>query len=104
MVRSANEIPATNLVGEYGQLNSAYKDNRVGITQNISFPFLNAKKKNWLQSQTELAQLNYTASENEVKRAVTQTFYDLIFAIEQRNVLNQSDSIYKQFYRKLSCV
>lgn len=100
LVRSANEIPATNLVGEYGQLNSAYKDNRVGITQNISFPFLNAKKKNWLQSQTELAQLNYTASENEVKRAVTQTFYDLIFAIEQRNVLNQSDSIYKQFLSK----
>lgn len=100
LVRSANEIPATNLVGEYGQLNSAYKDNRVGITQNISFPFLNAKKKNWLQSQIELAQLNYTASENEVKRAVTQTFYDLIFAIEQRNVLNQSDSIYKQFLSK----
>ena len=39
MVKSAQEIPAFNLVGEYGQLNSAFNDNRVGITQNISFPF-----------------------------------------------------------------
>ncbi|SEQ19700.1 CusA/CzcA family heavy metal efflux RND transporter [Flavobacterium urocaniciphilum] len=100
LVKSANEIPSLNLVGEYGQLNSAFNDNRIGITQNISFPFLNAKKKNWYQIQTEIAQLNYKTSENEVKRAITQNFYDLIYALEREKVLKQSDSIYNQFLNK----
>lgn len=100
LVKSANEIPALNIVGEYGQLNSAFNDNRIGVTQNISFPFLNAKMKSWYQVQTELAQLNYKSSENEVKRAITQNFYDLIYALEREKVLLQSDSIYNQFLEK----
>ncbi|CCG54509.1 Probable multidrug resistance protein. AcrB/AcrD/AcrF family protein [Flavobacterium indicum GPTSA100-9 = DSM 17447] len=100
LVKSANEIPALNIVGEYGQLNSAFNDNRIGVTQNISFPFLNAQKKSWYQAQTELAQLNYKSSENEVKRAITQNFYDLIYALEREKVLLQSDSIYNQFLEK----
>lgn len=100
LVKSANEIPALNIVGEYGQLNSAFNDNRIGVTQNISFPFLNAKKRSWYQTQKELAQLNYKSSENEVKRALTQNFYDLIYAVEREKVLLQSDSIYKQFLEK----
>ena len=100
MIKSAQEIPAFNLVGEYGQLNSAFNDNRVGITQNISFPFLNAKKKNWYEVQTELAQLNYQSSEQTIKKAITQTFYDLIYAVEREKVLQQSDSIYTQFLEK----
>jgi len=100
MLKAANEIPAVNLVAEYGQLNSAYKDNRIGITQNISFPFLNAKKKNWYQTQAEWAQLNYKSTENDVKRAITQIFYDLIYALEKEKVLKQSDSIYNQFLSK----
>lgn len=100
LVKSANEIPALNLVGEYGQLNSAFNDNRIGISQNISFPFLNAKKKKWFQVQTELAALNYKISENELKRAITQTFYDLVYVLEKEKVLHQSDSIYNQFLEK----
>lgn len=100
LVKSANEIPSLNLVGEYGQLNSAFNDNRIGITQNVSFPFLNAKKKSWYQTQTELAQINYKSSENEVKRVITQTFYDLIHVLEREKVLKQSDSIYHQFLDK----
>lgn len=100
LLKAANEIPVVNLVAEYGQLNSAFMDNRIGLTQNISFPFLNTKKKSWYQTQAELAQLNYKSSENDVKRAITQTFYDLIYSLEREKVLKQSDSIYNQFLSK----
>ncbi|WMW78016.1 CusA/CzcA family heavy metal efflux RND transporter [Flavobacterium sp. 20NA77.7] len=100
LIKSANEIPALNIVGEYGQLNSAYNDNRIGITQNISFPFLNAKKKNWFQAQSELAILNYKVAENELKRSISQTYYDLIYVVEREKVLQHTDSIYKEFLSK----
>jgi cobalt-zinc-cadmium resistance protein CzcA len=100
LIKSANEIPSLNIVGEYGQLNSAYNDNRIGITQNISFPFLNAKKKNWFQAQSELAILNYKVAENELKRNISQTYYDLIYVVEREKVLQHTDSIYKEFLSK----
>jgi cobalt-zinc-cadmium resistance protein CzcA len=72
LIRSANEVPSLNLVGEVGQLNSAYTDNRFGISQNISFPFINAKKRDWFTKQADMAQMNYKFSENALKKEITQ--------------------------------
>jgi len=74
LIRSANEVPSLNLVGEIGQLNSAYTDNRFGVSQNISFPFVNAKRKEWFQKQAEMAQMNYKFSENAIKKKLRKLF------------------------------
>ena len=100
LIKSANEIPALTLVGEVGQLNSAYTDNRFGISQNISFPLVNAKKKQWLQNQATSSQLYYKMSENELKRAITQTYFDLGIVLEKEKVYQKSDSIYGAFLTK----
>ena len=100
LIRSANEVPSLNLVGEIGQLNSAYTDNRFGISQNISFPFINAKKKEWFQKQAEIAQMNYKFSENAIKKEITQAFYDLVVVSEKEKVVKQTDSIFAAFIQK----
>jgi len=100
LIKSAHEIPAMTLVGEVGQLNSAYTDNRFGISQNISFPLVNAKKKQWLQNQATSSQLYYKMSENELKRAITQAYFDLGVVIEKEEVYQKSDSIYGAFLIK----
>ena len=100
LIKSANEIPALTLVGEVGQLNSAYTDNRFGISQNISFPLVNTKKKQWLQNQAISSQLYYKMSENDLKRAITQTYFDLGVLIEKEAVYKKSDSIYDAFLTK----
>jgi cobalt-zinc-cadmium resistance protein CzcA len=100
LIRSANEVPSLNLVGEIGQLNSAYTDNRLGVFQNISFLFINAKKKEWFQKQAEMAQMNYKFSENAIKKEITQAFYDLVVVSEKEKVAKQTDSIFAAFIQK----
>lgn len=100
LIQTANEVPSTNLVAEVGQLNSAFTDNRFGISQNISFPILNAKKKQWLQNQSISTELYYKMSENELKRSITKTYYDLAVIIEKEKVYQKSDSIYGAFLAK----
>jgi cobalt-zinc-cadmium resistance protein CzcA len=100
LIRSANEVPSLNLVGEVGQLNSAYTDNRFGISQNISFPFINAKKRDWFAKQADMAQMNYKFSENALKKEITQSFYDLVVVSEKEKVMEQTDSIFASFITK----
>jgi cobalt-zinc-cadmium resistance protein CzcA len=100
LIRSSNEVPSLNLVGEVGQLNSAYTDNRFGISQNISFPFINAKKRDWFVKQADMAQLNYKFSENTLKKEITQSFYDLVVVSEKEKVMEQTDSIFASFITK----
>ncbi|MCL9809629.1 CusA/CzcA family heavy metal efflux RND transporter [Flavobacterium luminosum] len=100
LIKSAREVPPVTISGEVGQLNSAYTDNKFGVSQNISFPFVNAKKKQLLQEQAKGAELYYKLSENELKKAVTQTYYDLSNVIEKEKVYVTIDSIYGEFLTK----
>lgn len=100
LISSGNEIPLATLTVEYGQLNSAFNDNRFGISQNLSFLFVNPKKKALLEQQYQSAELYFKYSENELKREITQTYFDLSNAIKKERVLITTDSIYSEFLKK----
>ncbi len=100
LIKSGNEIPAVALTAEYGQLNSAFNDNRFGISQNLSFLFVNPKKRALLEQQYQSAELYFKHSENELKREITQTYFDLSNAIKREKVLITTDSVYTEFLKK----
>jgi len=97
---AAVDIPQTNLIGEYGQINSFYKDTKFGIVQSISFPTVYAKPKS-LQNENYISSvLNIAVKEAELKKQVSKVFYLLVFLQQKQKILLQNDSVYASFLEK----
>lgn len=93
-------IPQTNLTGEYGQINSFYKDTKFGISQSISFPTVYAKQQS-LQNETyKSSVLSIAVKEAELKKQVSEVFYLLIYLEQKKNILLKNDSVYASFLEK----
>ncbi|MEO7175339.1 MAG: CusA/CzcA family heavy metal efflux RND transporter [Saprospiraceae bacterium] len=97
---ATTDIPQTNLTGEYGQINSFYKDTKFGIAQSISFPTVYAKQKMLQNEIYKTSLLNIAVEESELKRQVSEAFYQLIFLREKKNILLKNDSLYATFLEK----
>ena len=94
------DIPQTNFTGEYGQINSFYKDTKFGIFQSITFPLVYAKQKS-LQNQTyKSSVLNIAVKEAELKKQVSEVFYLLLYLDEKKTILLHNDSTYISFLEK----
>ena len=97
---AAVDIPQTNLIGEYGQINSFYKDTKFGISQSINFPTVYAKQKS-LQNETyKSSVLNIAVKEAELKKQVSEVFYLLVYLQQKQKILLQNDSVYASFLEK----
>ncbi len=100
LIQTATDIPKTNAIVEYGQINSAYNDTKFGIAQIIAFPTIYKKQKQLLSEDYNAAILNVSLKEFEIKKAVTQVFCDFIFLKEKQKLLQQADTLYNNFYTK----
>jgi cobalt-zinc-cadmium resistance protein CzcA len=100
LIKSATNIPATNVVADYGQINSFYNDNRIGISQSFNFPTVYSRQKKLFNEEWKTATLNVAMKEAELKKAVTQTFYSLVYLNEKEKLLQKSDTIFSEFLKK----
>ncbi|MDP1802861.1 MAG: efflux RND transporter permease subunit, partial [Bacteroidota bacterium] len=97
---AAVDIPQTNLIGEYGQFNSIYKDTKFGVSQSFSFPTVYAKQRS-LQNETyKNSVLNIAVKEAELKKQVSNVFYLLVYLKQKQMTLVRIDSIYASFLEK----
>lgn len=94
------DIPQTNLMGEYGQINSFFKDTKFGIGQSISFPTVYVKQKSLQNENYKTSVLNIAMQEAELKKEVSEIFYQSIYLQEKKNILLKSDSVYAAFLEK----
>ena len=97
---AAVDIPHTNFTGEYGQINSFYKDTKFGIGQSISFPTVYAKQKSLQNENYKASVLNIALKEAELKKQVSEVFYQLIFLQQKKIILLKNDSVYAAFLEK----
>ncbi|MFL5752656.1 MAG: CusA/CzcA family heavy metal efflux RND transporter [Bacteroidia bacterium] len=96
---SGADIPQTTVMGEYGQINSFYKDNRFGISQSIKFPAVYARQRSVLNGEWKSSILNVSLRQNELKKKVSQVFYELLYLKQKQKLLQHTDSIYTQFLK-----
>jgi cobalt-zinc-cadmium resistance protein CzcA len=87
----------TNINYEYGNINSSFNDNKFYVSQNVKFPTIYATQYKLLKTEAEASNYNLQLKENELKREVKKSFYELIYLIEKRKILINADSIYKNF-------
>jgi len=97
MKAAAVDIPKTNLSGEYGQINSFYKDTKFEISQGISFPTVYAKQKSLQNENYKSSVLNISVKEAELKKQVSDVFYFLVYFQQKQKLLIQNDSVFASF-------
>ncbi len=102
LVRSASDIPQTGVTMDYGQINSALTDMKFGISQNIAFPTVYKKQKNLYTEEWKKSLLNVSLKEYELKKAVSLTFYNILYWKEKEKLLQETLKLYTDFLDKAS--
>lgn len=100
LIQSGTHIPATGVFGEFGQMNSAYFDTKLGVSQTISFPKVYSSQKNLLGEEWKSSVLNVNMNEAALKRLVTAAFFNLDYLQKKRVLLQQNDSLFAAFLSK----
>jgi cobalt-zinc-cadmium resistance protein CzcA len=100
MIKTSAAIPQTGIIGEYGQINSYYNDNRLGIAQSINFPAVYANQKHLFNEEWNTSLLSISLKEAEVKKMARQLFYSFLYLREKEKLLLRNDSMYAQFLEK----
>ena len=90
-------VPLTAVTADYGQVNSALIDNRFGISQSIRFPVVYARQKALFNEEWKNGMLNVTVREKELKKQVTQAYYNLLYLQQAQKLLQHTDSIFATF-------
>jgi len=100
LIKSATNLPTTNLVADFGQINSYYNDNRFGISQAFDFPTVYSRQKKLYTEEAKKANFMVAMKESELKKEVTQTFYSYLYLQEKEKLLLKSDTIFGEFLKK----
>nr|WP_068891123.1 CusA/CzcA family heavy metal efflux RND transporter [Pedobacter panaciterrae] len=99
LIKTAADIPQTNLSGQYGKFNSAFIDNAVGLNQSFSLPTVYSRQKQKLSEEWKIAVLNVDLKQSEIKKMTTSVFYEMLIIIEKQALLLSIDSAYREFFR-----
>ncbi|HEY0668125.1 MAG TPA: CusA/CzcA family heavy metal efflux RND transporter [Sphingobacteriaceae bacterium] len=100
LIGTSADIPQGTLSGEVGQINSSYTDTRFGLSQSFSFPSVYSRQKALLNAEWKSSVLNIAVNESLLKKNVTQVFYSLVYLEQKRLLLQHTDSLYREFYKK----
>ncbi len=97
---SAFDLAKTNISADYGKVNSANNDTRIGISQTFSFPAVYSSQQKMLEASF-LASVSQTRlTEQEIRSSVRQLFYDYAALTERKKLLMYADSVYRLFETK----
>lgn len=100
LIRSSSDIPQTGVTVDYGQINSALTDMKFGISQNIAFPTVYKKQKNVYTEEWKKSLLSVSLKEYELKKAVSLTFYNILYGKEKEKLLQETLKLYTDFLDK----
>lgn len=100
MTHTAWSLPQTSVIGEYGHINSNYTDNKIGVSQGLSFPTVYARQRSVLNAEWQAAKLNVEVKELQLKREVSMVYFDAVWLMQKLQLLNEADTMYAQFLQK----
>ncbi len=94
---TAWDIPQTMVSGEFGQINSSYRDNKIGVSQSFKFPLVYFFQRSVFNEEWKSGLLNVTVKENEMRKLVTEVYYEMLYMREKLRLLQHADSMYASF-------
>lgn len=97
MQGTAFNIGKTDLSITQDPTSGGSPDNSLALSQGFDFPTVYTSRKNLLKAETDLEKKNFEVSRNELVKEVTGTYYQLLFARKNIDILMVQDSIYAKF-------
>jgi heavy metal efflux system protein len=97
MEATAVDLPLTSTNLEYGSINSPYADSRLAVVQAFSFPRVYQKQRQLLEAQTKSYNLSEDEIKLQIKRELSQLYYEILLMREKRSLLQQADSLFQAF-------
>jgi cobalt-zinc-cadmium resistance protein CzcA len=96
---TAWNVPQTTVMGEFGQMNSAYGDNKISVSQSIRFPSVYTRQKSVLNSEWQSGVFNVAVKENELRKQVAEVYYEMLYLLQKKKLLQHTDSMYATFQK-----
>ncbi len=100
LIESGAAISQTNVSAEYGQINSAYSDVKIGISQSVNFPTVYVAQKNLLTEEWKSSLLRAAIHKALLKKQVAKAYNMLVYLQQKKKLLLKSDSLFAEFLEK----
>lgn len=97
---STADIPQMDISLDYGQINSAYQDTKVSISQRFGFPAVYKRQRARYTEEWKRSQLQVSLKEFELKKAVSLTYYNILYWQQKEQLLTKALSLYSSFLDK----
>ncbi len=95
--RTAKDIGRTNFNVTQDPTSGGNIDNSIGISQGFALPQVYNSRKEAAKQQTSVSEKALAVTQNDLIRDVKATYYSLVYAREKIRLLNQQDSLYRDF-------
>jgi heavy metal efflux system protein len=100
--KSSWDFQKTEVGFEYGQMNSARKDNSVTVSQSFEFPSLYVYKNKLANANIKNSEIELAVTKNDISSQVKRTWWQLSYFYSKLRMLQYQDSIYTGFLRAAS--
>lgn len=96
LIQTSSLTPATQFALEYGEINSAYKDNAFSVFQNVYNPRYTKSLKSLFLEQATTSRIDVDAKKALIIKEASEAFYTLVYSDEKIRTINSIDSILDQ--------
>ena len=100
MQKSAVIIDPLNISGEIGQMNSAYVDNKISVSQTIRLPKFYNAQKTVLMEEYKNSLLHLDLQKWQLKKEISLIYNELNYFNEKKKLLKKADSIFTQYFNR----
>lgn len=100
MQGTAREWAPTNFSVEYGQINTAFNDTRLSVSQAFQLPAVYRRQRALLQQEHQLGQTGLRRQEQELRLQVKTLWYALLTGHEKQKLLLERDSVFALYVQK----
>lgn len=100
--KTASMVGKTYVYYSFDENNIALNGNALrvyGLQQSIPFPSVWSGRRQLYQINTAMAETDYNLRERDLKRAVSQAYYEILYLRNKLRQLNELDSLYADFKR-----
>lgn len=97
---SYHSVDPLNVTGEFGQINSAYVDNKFSATQSIRLPKYYNAQKAVLEEEWKNSLLSLDLQKWQIQRELALIYNNLNYLDEKEKLLKKTDSIYSKYYQR----
>jgi cobalt-zinc-cadmium resistance protein CzcA len=94
---ASTDIGKTTVEGQYGQFNSAVRDNGLTVSQSIAFPTVYANQRRLADNKIKSSQWQLKASQLEIATQVKQLYWQLAYLHAVQTQLREQSTLFEGF-------